>query len=87
MDDDMNVLIEDTERSLFLAAGDKWTPFHELAYDFNSTIAASDWCKGKPERRFVVYLAFDDERYDLRLDPGYFTPSHNPKIPLPSQNS
>jgi hypothetical protein len=69
----MKVLIEDAERALFFAEGEKWTPFLELACDFKRTLIASDWCKGRQGRTLMIYLAFENCSLNLRIDPLRFT--------------
>ncbi|MDB6030798.1 MAG: hypothetical protein JWM16_1136, partial [Verrucomicrobiales bacterium] len=50
------VQIEDGERALFLTTGEKWTPFQELARDFKNKMAASYWCRERPELHTIIHL-------------------------------
>jgi hypothetical protein len=80
----MKVLVEDTDRSLFLTLTEQWTPFRELGRNFQTTAAAREHCRACQGRKLGVYLAFDEPRFDTRLEVQSFKPTG---LTSPSDNS
>lgn len=80
----MKVLVEDTDRSLFLTPSEQWTPFQELGRNFQTTAAAREHCRVCQRRKLGVYLVFDDPRFDTRLEVQSFKPTG---LASPSDNS
>ncbi|MDB6029921.1 MAG: hypothetical protein JWM16_259 [Verrucomicrobiales bacterium] len=66
----MNIFIEDPRSGCFLTQQGKWTPFQELAWNLRTTMHAWDQWEKRNEPHTRVYISFDVEKYDVRLEPG-----------------
>ncbi len=68
----MKVLVEDQARLMFVTQNGEWTHLRELAHDFGAALLACEYCKRSGERNLNLYIAFDDPKFDVRLDPETF---------------
>jgi hypothetical protein len=64
----MRIVLEDKKTRRFMGARG-WTKEESRARDFESSLAAIDYCFRQRIREVRILLAFDEKRFNFYLDP------------------
>ncbi|HWF19406.1 MAG TPA: hypothetical protein VG754_09060 [Verrucomicrobiae bacterium] len=63
----MKALLQQVETGLYFHAPGEWTPEHQEARDFKSSVTARTYCLRHGIEGVQIVLKFESEKYDIVL--------------------